>query len=387
MNGQGCPPSNASLILLIYLPAMAPREPAQPPRIVPLFGHAALQTQLADSAARGALPASLLLHGPRGIGKQRLAIWLGQLLLCEKPEGAPCGACTQCRFSARLTHPDLHWFFPRPRPKDGDPSPDEVKADQAEAVAERAAAHGLYSAPAGDEGIFVATVRAIVHSAVMSPAIARRKVYVVGDAERMVSQLGADQAANAFLKLLEEPPADTFIILTSSEPGALLPTIRSRVVAVRVVPLLPAEIRAFLADPGVAPIVRKEHGALNESQLLALAAGAPGRILGRGALAAAAAGARAILDAAVSGADARIFRAAFVQGTSKARGRFSDTLDVLTTLLHERAKAHAGRDDRAARGAAAAIDAVERAKEFAEGNGNPQLITATLLREISPLVS
>ena len=57
---------------------------------------------------------------------------------------------------------------------------------------------------------------------------------MIGDAERMVAQEGSDQAANAFLKLLEEPPADTTLILTSSEPGALLPTIRSRSVSVRV---------------------------------------------------------------------------------------------------------------------------------------------------------
>jgi DNA polymerase-3 subunit delta' len=283
---------------------MPPRATASK-GLIPLFGHEGLQTQLRDAAARGALPASLLLHGARGIGKQRLAIWLGQLLLCENPGDGQCGSCTQCRFTARLTHPDLHWFFPRPRPKDSDPSAEEVNADQAEAVAERVEGGGLYTAPPGEEAIFVATVRAIVHSAIMSPAMARRKVYIVGDAERMVSQTGADQAANAFLKLLEEPPADTFIILTSSEPGALLPTIKSRVVSVRVVPLLPAEVRAFLAAPAVNARVRKEHGGLSDPELVALAGGAPGKLFGQDAWTAATAAARAILDAAASGDDAR----------------------------------------------------------------------------------
>jgi DNA polymerase-3 subunit delta' len=355
--------------------------------LIPLYGHAGLQTRLLSAAKRGVLPASLLFHGPRGIGKQRLAIWLAQTLLCEKPDAGPCGACTQCRFTSRLIHPDLHWFFPRPRPKDGDPSPDEVKADQAEAIAERIEDGGLYAAPGGDEAIYVATVRAIVQSAGMSPAMARRKVYIIGDAERMVSQTGADQAANAFLKLLEEPLADTFIILTSSEAGALLPTIKSRVVSVRVVPLLPAEVAAFLANPTTLARVRKDHRSLSEKQLVALAGGAPGRLFGQDAWESATAGARALLEAASSGDDARLFRAAFVQGTSKARGKFSDTLDVLTVLLHERARSMAVGDERAARGAAAAVDAVERAKEYAAGNGNPELITATLLREISPLLS
>src|SRR5205085_12648618 len=111
---------------------------------------------------------------------------------------------------------------------------------------------GVYEAPGGDEGIFVATVRAIVQAAALSPAMARRKVFIIGDAERMVAQEGNDYAANAFLKLLEEPPANTTIILTSSEPGALLPTIRSRVISVRVPPLAEADVRAFLADLMVA---------------------------------------------------------------------------------------------------------------------------------------
>lgn len=376
---------------------MPPRASASTTGLVPLYGHAALQAQLRDAFARGALPASLLLHGARGIGKQRLALWLGQLILCENgdpyvagaPQGrrAPCGECKQCRFTARLTHPDLHWYFPRPRPKDSDPSAEEINADQAEAIADRIEAGGLYAAPGGDEAIFVATVRAIVHSAVLSPALARRKVYLVGDAERMVPQAGADQAANAFLKLLEEPPADTYIILTSSESGALLPTVKSRVVSLRVTPLLPADVGAFLKNPAVAARVAVDHANMSEADLLAVASGAPGRLLGQEALAAAAASARTILEAAASGDEAKVFRAAFVQGTSKARGRFADTLDVLTVLLHQRARAAAGRDDRGARGAATAVDFVERAKELASNNGNPELITASLLREIAPLLT
>jgi DNA polymerase-3 subunit delta' len=366
---------------------MAPRASAKSDGLVPLAGHAALRQQLAGAVRRGALPASLLFQGPRGIGKQRLAIWLAQLLLCENPGDEPCGACTQCRFTGKLTHPDLHWFFPRPRLKDNDPGLDEVAADQAEGVAERVENGGLYAASPGDEAIYVATVRAIVQSASMSPAIAKRKVYVIGDAERMVPQTGSEQAANAFLKLLEEPPSDTVIILTSSEPGALLPTIKSRVVSLRVSPLTNAEVRQFLSVPSVSALLQKEHSGLSESELLSLASGAPGRLFGQDAWQAAAASARALLDAASSGDDAKMFRAAFVQGTSKARGKFSDTLDVLTVLLHGRARDEATVSPRVSRGAAVAIEAVERAKELAENNANPELVAASLLREISPLLS
>jgi DNA polymerase-3 subunit delta' len=148
-------------------------------------------------------------------------------------------------------HPDLHWVFPRPRLKDADASPADITRDLAEAIAERVQDGLLYPPAVGTDGIYVATVRSLVDTASMSPAIARRKVIVVGGAERMVPQEGADFAANAFLKLLEEPPADTTIILTSHEPTALLPTIRSRVIAVRVPPLGDDDVRTFLRHPRV----------------------------------------------------------------------------------------------------------------------------------------
>jgi DNA polymerase-3 subunit delta' len=75
------------------------------------------------------------------------------------------------------------------------------------------------------------------------------------------------------------------------------------------------------------------------------------------------------------------------QGGSGARGKFSDTLDALTSLLHDRARSAAERgEDNRARGAAHAIAVVERTKELATGNVNPQLLTAALLRDLAPLV-
>jgi len=124
-----------------------------------------------------------------------------------------------------LHYPDLYWVYPRPRLKAADPDADDVLQDYAESTAERLEHHGLYAASSGAEGLYIATIKTIVQKAATSPAVGRRKLFVVGDADRMISQEGADQAANAFLKLLEEPPADTTLILTSSEPGALLPTI------------------------------------------------------------------------------------------------------------------------------------------------------------------
>jgi len=352
---------------------------------LPVYGHSALRERFRTAVARESLPASMLLQGPRGVGKQQLALWIAKLLLCENADRAPCGECRACRMVGMRQHPDLHWYFPRPRPKDSALDADAAQEDMAEAIVERMAAGGVYEAPGGDEGIFISTTHAITRAASMSPAMGRRKVFVVGDADRMVAQEGTEQAANAFLKLLEEPPADTTIILTSSEPGALLPTIRSRVVSVRVAPLSTDEVRAFLADPTVADQLDLGSAAPTE-ELVALAGGAPGRLIGREAWEAALGQARRILDAASSSDRGARMRVALAQGGFGARGKFSDTLDALTLLLHERVRSATMRGNSTeASGAARAVAAVEETKELASGNVNPQLLTASLLHHLGTL--
>lgn len=353
--------------------------------LVPLFGHDALRRRLADSAARSALPASLLIEGRRGIGKQRLAVWLGQLLLCTGEGTRPCGKCPSCRYSAELVHPDLRWFFPRPRLSSTDPTAQEILDDQAEAVRARVADFGLYPPPSGSDAIFVATVRALVQFAAYSPSISKRKVIIVGDAERMVPQEGADQAANAFLKLLEEPPSDTTIVLTSSEPGSLLPTIRSRVISVRVAPVPNSAVAEFLHDPHVANALDALDLPKSESERIALAAGAPGTLLGATASGEAMKVARSMLDA-VSGSRSDRMRAAFALSSAGARGGFSELLDALTVALHGRLRDASGPGNAAAgERASRAIDLVEGAKLRANGNVNPQLIASAMIRAMSEL--
>ena len=352
--------------------------------IVQLYGHHDVRTRLATSVARNALPSALLLQGQRGVGKQRLALWLAQLLLCQS-KNPPCDDCRDCTFVRALTHPDLHWFFPRPRLKDADDLA-KVKTDYAEAIAERAESDGLYEMPSGMDAIYFDVVRLIVQTAVMSPAMARRKVFVIGDAERMVSQEGKEEGANAFLKLLEEPPSDTTFILTSSEAGALLPTIRSRVVVTRIAPLGNDDLRQFLADPRV----RKQldaNGSIPkaENERIDLAAGSPGRLLSGAGWTEAREAAQRMLDSISGKASAR-FEAAWTTSSTKARGSFADTLDALTTLLHARARESSSRgEEHRALAAARAVELVEIAKERVETNVSPQLITINLLRDLQEL--
>jgi len=351
--------------------------------LLPLYGHDAIRARLRDMVVRGTLPSSLLFQGPRGVGKQQLALWLGRLLLCQNSDrpDAPCGKCQACKLTAEGQHPDLHWFFPRERLKRNPDDIEAIRDDMAEAVRERLDSGGVYEPSAGDQGIFVSTIRALVQTAAMSPAMARRKVMIVGDAEQMVVQEGSDQAANAFLKLLEEPPADTVILLTSSEPGALLPTIRSRVVAIRVAPISDDDVRRFLADPTVEK--QLDLGGDPSEDVVRLAGGAPGRLVSRDAWRTALAQAEKILEAA-SGLDRGAkMRVMLSQGVSGARGKFSDTLDALTVLLHDRARSASRRGDaRAALGASKAIQAVEDAKDQAYHNVNPQLLTAMIVQRM-----
>jgi DNA polymerase-3 subunit delta' len=217
----------------------------------------------------------------------------------------------------------------------------------------------------------------------MSPAMGNRKVFIVGDAERMVPQEGADMAANAFLKLLEEPPADTTIILTSSEPGALLPTIRSRVAAIRVPLVQDTAVRAFVENPVVKKALDTKAKATT-AERVRTAAGAPGRLLAGDADAKATINARRIMDAATSARPSLVHSTALAQGSAGARGSFADTLEALVELLGERARdAIHKKDISAAASAAKAVDAVLKAQTYADGNVSPQLISSKLIRELS----
>ena len=161
----------------------------------------------------------------------------------------------------------------------------------------------------------------------------------------MVPQEGSEAAANAFLKLLEEPPENTFLILTTSALGALLPTIRSRVVAIRVPAMPDREVRAFLQDEHVRAALRERKLPENLDQLVTLAAGAPGRLLSRGTKSVAMEDGRKFVDAATGGDRATIMKMAFTQGNSGARGEFFEMLDAVTVHLHARVREATERED------------------------------------------
>src|SRR5881392_4258893 len=217
----------------------------------PLIGHERVKTRLAGAHASAKLPQALLLAGPRGVGKQRLALWLAQLIHCEVPRGGsqpePCGECRSCRLVLSLQHPDVHWFVPFELSKRSSDVEKQAHA-AAEALAEEMAARReqpLYAPVVGLASHPVASVRLLLKRLALTPAMGTKKVFIVGDAERLIPQLGTEVAANALLKALEEPPADSVIIVTAADPNALLPTVLSRVVLVRVARIADSAVTAF----------------------------------------------------------------------------------------------------------------------------------------------
>ncbi|HMU62992.1 MAG TPA: hypothetical protein PKA66_14510, partial [Gemmatimonadales bacterium] len=214
----------------------------------PLAGHSVARRRLVRAVANGQLPQVILIAGPEGVGKQRLGLWIAQMVLCEAPGDEPCGQCRTCRLVLGLAHADVHWIVPIPRPKAGEPDKqvEEAAESIAEVIEERRKTP-LYSPADGMSAHGMATARLIARRAGLTPVEGKKKVFIIGEADRLVAQESSPEAANALLKLFEEPPADTYFVLTTADPGKLLPTIRSRTVPLRLGRLSDADVREFLS--------------------------------------------------------------------------------------------------------------------------------------------
>src|SRR6266699_1531535 len=310
--------------------------------IPPLYGHQGTRNRLVGAIASGRLPQALLFEGPRGVGKQRLALWLAQALVCERAGGKAggevregCGECQPCKLVLNLSHPDVHWFVPlEPSKKSGDADKQVDVAEEALA-AEMAARRDqpLYEPPSGLAIHGIAAIRLLLRRLALKPALGQRTVFV----------------------------------LTAAEPEALLPTILSRVVRVRV---------ARLADSIVAAFAQRELGVTGQravAQRVAAADGCIGRVLAEGERQDRGGEAAERFAAAVKAGPVRRYAFALGQQPFQARGGFTEMLDGLLERLREQARSgeETGRVVRA-------IAQVLEARTLAQGNLNPQLVAAVL---------
>jgi DNA polymerase-3 subunit delta' len=139
----------------------------------------------------GRIANTYLFLGAPETGKRYAAIQFAKALNCEK---AGCEECPSCIKIGELSHPDIHLIIPE----------------------------------AGKESVSIDQIRDMQREAYLRPFVAKFKVYIIEEAERM-----PEEAANSLLKIIEEPPKNTIFILATSSPQELLPTIISRCQMVR----------------------------------------------------------------------------------------------------------------------------------------------------------
>ena len=182
-----------------------------------LIGNDRIKKLLKRAVTEGRIGQSLLMAGPRGVGKYQFAVAVAQALNCERvTEGEACGECIPCRKIARNGHGDVRTILRESQ----DPS---VKKESR------------------SQFIKIEQTRAMSEQAQFRPYEGRRRVFIIDDAEWL-----RREAANSLLKTLEEPPETSLIILITPKPFVLLDTIRSRCQLLSFAPLTAAEIEQHL---------------------------------------------------------------------------------------------------------------------------------------------
>ncbi len=315
-------------------------------------------SRLAAILKKGTLPHALLFTGADGVGKEDAARMLAMACNCRQPRKrpdkatpTPCGVCSACRKIRSGVHPDIIQIRPTGA---------FIRIDQ---------------------------IRGLVHAASMKPYEAAYRVAILTDAQKMNPEAG-----NALLKLLEEPPAQTLIILTALQTADLLPTIVSRCQHIRFRPL---------SRKRLASILTEEHD-VEPQRAGVLAAAADGSL----ARALAMSGSRwqdrrnGWIDAFESlfSATASV-RLAFCEMLAADKKQLDETLGLLKIWLrdlavfpyrpdlvvnrdlHERLRQGAGRSG--AGRLAAGVAAVERAQRHIASNANPRLALEAMTLELT----
>ncbi len=235
------------------------------------LGNSATVTRLRESIAAGRFPQAMILSGPKGAGKYTLALMLARAVNCLEPTvtgGLPdyCGHCRNCERigdAANLEERVAEAVEAREEMRDADKRETRILIQTHPDV--------LIVPPDPPQLLIkLGQVRQVIHVAWYRPPTEAKRSFTI-----FTSSAFMKEAANSLLKLLEEPPEHTSLILLTENPQELLPTIRSRAVLHRLGALPAAELEALLLERR--PQMKREDRAL----VARLAEGAVGRALTR----------------------------------------------------------------------------------------------------------
>lgn len=209
--------------------------------------------RLISALCENRFPQAILIDGPAGIGKKALAIELAQALQCTNANKRPCMHCFGCKMATDSGATE-NWIVPMDSKEAHARSSDDVsfgssaktiedfKKAYVEEIRKNPYRIDIFSAGAI---ISVDLIRAMTASFAMK--IDSVRAIIIAEADRM-----NEAASNAFLKTLEEVPANTYFILTTSSREKMLQTIRSRCLAMHLLPLSNTEVRSevskYLSD-------------------------------------------------------------------------------------------------------------------------------------------
>lgn len=236
----------------------------------PFLGQERVLRILTATLQSGMFP-PMLFAGPEGSGKRTAALLFAQAANCSNETTRPCGNCHSCRPIAALAHPDIRLIVPLDsgRAQEGS-SAEENLESIAQNLLTAASSYGLSQTqpePDSRQRIPIAAIRWVRREMARPPLFATRRFFIVIRADRMNAE-----AANAFLKTLEEPQAETCVILTTDRPELLLDTIRSRCRLVRFSPLKTEIVQDWL--------VKTRNISADEAELAAVFSdGTPGRAI------------------------------------------------------------------------------------------------------------
>jgi DNA polymerase-3 subunit delta' len=234
------------------------------------IGNTATVTHLREAVRSGRFPHSLILAGPRGSGKYTLALMLAKAVNCLSPietDGLP-DFCDQCRNCVRIGESaNLE-----ERVNEAANARDEMRdADKRETRILIQTHPDVLIVPPDPPQLLIklGQVRQVIHAAYFRPPVEARRAFSIFTSSGFMKE-----AANSLLKVLEEPPGHTSLVLLTENPQELLPTIRSRAVVHRLGAIPAAELEALLAERR--PDLKPKERALAAR----LAEGAVGRALG-----------------------------------------------------------------------------------------------------------